>query len=263
MPGRSPVLQPAQAGRLRPVQAPMITRRRLCLGLASLAAAAGTPRPAHAHTFGTQRITCPVDGTSFEVRVTNSMTTFGAHRDFQKQGAIGSYYADLVHACPSCHFAGYLGDFRKAADPETKKWVQGELRKVFGARALSEAEECEAAALRYVFEKAKQGAIADLWLVGSYLLRKAQGPLEAKRKDYQRAAGKAFTAALAAGEIDEEQRPAVRYLVGELARRTGDFKAAIGHYDAALADPKLAAWLKTMCDEQKALALKGDANNDV
>lgn len=242
----------------------MITRRRFSLGLASLAAiAAGRSRPAQAHTSSSEKITCPVDGTSLEVQVTMSYTTFGGFRDFQKQGAIGSLYEDMVHACPACHFAGHTGDFKKPLDPETKKWVLGELRKTFGTRALSEAEECEAAALRYTFEKAKQSAIADLWLVGSYLLRKAPPALSGKRKDYQRAAAKAFVAALAAGEISEDERPAVRYLAGDLARRTADFPTAIARYDEALAKPKLAAWLKTWCDEQKALALKGDANNDV
>jgi len=38
---------------------------------------------------------------------------------------------------------------------------------------------------------------------------------------------------------------------------------AIARYDEALADPKLPDWLKTWSDEQKALALKSDANNDV
>jgi hypothetical protein len=247
------------------VEAPVVTRRRFSLSLASLAAGAafGAPRLAGAHTSGREKIACPVDGTSFEVSVTMSYTTFGSYRDFQKKGAIGSLYEDMVHACPSCHFAGYQDDFKKPVDPGTKKWVFGDLRKVFGTRPLTEAEECEAAALRYAFEKAKQESIGNLWLVGSYLLRGAPPALVPKRKDYQRAAGAAFTAALAAGEIGDDGRGPVRYLVADLARRVGDFTAAIASYDAALAEPKQPSWLKTLCDEQKALALKNDANNDV
>jgi hypothetical protein len=247
------------------IEAPMITRRRVTLGLASLAAGAvvGAPRPAQAHTSSSEKTTCPIDGKVFEVSVTMSYTTFGSYRDFQKQGAIGSLYEDMVHACPSCHFAGYLDDFKKPVDPKTKAWVLGDLRKLFGTRALTEAEECEAAALRYAFEKAKQESIGNLWLIGSYILRRAPPVLVAKRKDYQRAAAAGFVAALAAGEIGEDSRGPVRYLVAELARRTGDFKAAIASYDAALAEPKQPSWLKNLCDEQKALAVKGDDNNDV
>lgn len=243
----------------------MLPRRRFAQGLASVlaCAACGLERAAQAHTASEATLVCPVDGTKLQIRVTMSMTTFGGYRDFQKRGAIGSYYEDMVHACPTCHFAGYNDDFSKPVSAETKKWVLGDLKKTWGGKKLSEAEECEVAAERYLFEKGKSESIADLYRVGSYLLRGAAGPLEQKRKDYQRAAAKFYLLALTAGEIKPDSRGPVTYLVAEMERRVGDHKAALQHYEAAAREPNNPDWLKPILAEQRALAAKGDANNDI
>jgi uncharacterized protein (DUF2225 family) len=239
-------------------------RRRLVRLVGSLAACAcaGVARPVLAFTHSKETIACPVDGTKFQVYVTGSYTTFGSYRDFQKRGAVGSLYEELVVSCPSCRYAGYADDFTKPLTPRTLTWVLGEYQMKWGSMHLTEADECEAAADRYIFEQAKNEVIGFLYLVASYLLRGAQGPLDDKRKGYQRLAAKFHLQALAAGEIDAAEVGPVTYLVAELERRTGDFRKALDHYDMALAHRASPEWLKDLVREQRALAVKRDADND-
>lgn len=248
------------------VRPTMLSRRTFQRALAALAATAvvGADRVASAHTARQTTLKCPVDGTSITVRETMSMTTFGAFRDFQKKGAIGSYYEDQVAACPTCRFAGFADDFAAPAKPETVKWLKNDLRQKWAGRGVpNQAEENELAADRYTFEKAKNETIGQLWLVGSYLLRGATGPLGDQRKTYQRAASRFFLAALGAGEVKGDTRAAMTYLVADLARRVGDHPQALVHFDAAVAEAVVPDWLRPMIQEQRALAVKGDADNDV
>jgi uncharacterized protein (DUF2225 family) len=217
--------------------------------------------PAHAHTSSEQELTCPVDGTKLRVFVTMSYTTFGQLRDFAVTGAIGNLYASYVHSCPKCHFAGYRDEFDKPVSAATKSWQLGQRK--WGSLPLSDAQECEAAADRYVFEKRRPREIAQLYLVGSYILRREQGTLMAKRQQYQRAASLYLLAALAADEVESAERGGTTYLVAELERRIGRHQDAISHFGAALQERNNPAGLVTWIEEQRALAERGDSRNDI
>lgn len=65
------------------------------------------------HTCSPDTVKCPVDGIKVAFCVTMSMTTFGSYYDFQKKGAIGNHYEELINSCSDCHFSGYLDDFKK------------------------------------------------------------------------------------------------------------------------------------------------------
>jgi uncharacterized protein (DUF2225 family) len=248
------------------VRTAVLSRRTFHRALGALAATAvvGADRVALAHTSQEVSLRCPIDGTSIKVHETMSMTTFGAFKDFQKKGAIGSYYEDQVAACPTCRFAGFAADFAAPVKPETVKWIKNDLRQKWAGRGTpTQAEENELAADRYTFETAKSETIGQLWLVASYLMRGATGQRADQRKTYQRASARFFTSALAAGEVKADTRAPMIYLVAELERRVGDHAQAIVHYDAALAEAVVADWLRPMVAEQRALAVKGDANNDI
>lgn len=222
----------------------------------------GIAAPAHAHMSEEEELTCPVDGTKLKVFVTLSYTTFGQLRDFAVTGAIGNLYASYVHSCPKCHFAGYREEFDEPVSAVTKSWQLGQ-RKKWGSQPLSDAQECEAAADRYVFEKRRPREIAQLYLVGSYILRDGQSTLMAKRKQYQRAASLYLLAALAAGDVETDQRGGVTYLVAELERRIGLHQDAISHFGAALRERSTPAGIVTWIEEQRALAERGDSRNDI
>jgi uncharacterized protein (DUF2225 family) len=220
-----------------------------------------TAAPAHAHMSSKEELTCPVDGTKLKVFVTLSYTTFGQLRDFAVTGAIGNLYSSYVHSCPKCHFAGYRAAFDEPVSPATKRWQLGQRK--WGSQPLSDAQECEAAADRYVFEKRRPRDIARLYLVGSYILRDEQGTLMAKRKQYQRAASLYLLAALAAGDVTTDERGGITYLVAELERRIGLHQDAISHFGAALQERNNPADLVTWIHEQRALAEHGDSRNDI
>lgn len=191
------------------------------------------------------------------------MTVFGNYRDFQKKGAIGSYYEDMIAACPSCRFAGYAADFAKPVPAATRAWILSTLKPKWAGKAASSADECELAAERCLFEKAKNEDVANLYLVASYLLRGASGAGDAQRRNAQRLSAKHFVLALAAGEIQAKEHAAILYLVGELERRTGAHAEAIRHFDLAAAEPGMPTWLPPILGEQRALAVKKDENNAI
>jgi len=67
---------------------------------------------AKAHTCENETVKCPIDGNKVTFCVTMSMTTFGSYKDFQKQGAIGNHYEELINSCSKCHYSGYIDDFK-------------------------------------------------------------------------------------------------------------------------------------------------------
>jgi len=220
-----------------------------------------TGAPARAHTYSEREITCPICRGRFKVRETMSMTTFGAYLDFQKKGAIGSYYEDLVVLCPVCHFAGYKADFEKKVGAELRKRVLAELRPRRGP--FSEAQECEVAAQIYEWSGRKPQETADHYLVASYLLRGKKGALETERRRYQQLAASRYAIAFEKKTLEEKERAPVAYLVGELHRRSGKFDEALRWYKLALKEKAPPAWLAKQIAEQQKLARKRDAQNGI
>lgn len=221
------------------------------------------PKLAHAHTSGPEELTCPVDGTKLTVNVTMSYTTFGQLRDFAMQGAIGDLYESFVHCCPKCRFAGYQDEFDKPVTAATKAWQLEQAKQKWASRKLGAADECEAAADRYAFEQRPAAELAQLYLVGSYVLRGEKGGLAKQRQSYQKRAALYLMAALAADKIKADERGGSTYLAAELHRRSESFAVALTLYDAALKEPGNPAGLVTWINEQRTLAAQRDANNDI
>jgi uncharacterized protein (DUF2225 family) len=223
----------------------------LCLALAA--------RP---HTSTPITLTCPVDGEKFSSVATVSMTTFGSYLDFQKHGAIGSYYEDIIHSCPKCHFAGTSDEFKEKVDAKIAERVRAELAPIQKGQKLDHVTECEFAARIYEWQGRKSEEIGNVYLIASYLLRDDAARQE-KRRELQLTAGRYFTKALEAKELGGAGRAAVSYLVAELHRRAGEFDKAVTWYDAALGDQEKPEWLKEVAAKQRALAVKKDANNKI
>lgn len=221
------------------------------------------PRLARAHKSGAKELTCPVDRTKFTVNVTMSYTTFSQLRDFAKQGAIGDLYESYVHCCPKCRFAGYQDDFDKPVSAAAAAWQLDQAKMKWASRSVGPADECEAAADRFAFEQRPADDIAQLYLVASYVLRGKKGALAKQRQGYQRRAALYLVAALAADKIKANERGGNTYLAAEMHRRSENFTAALTLYDAALKEPSNPAGLVTWIKEQRALATKHDANNDI
>lgn len=215
-----------------------------------------------AHTSAQIEMKCPIDETKFKTIVTVSMTTFGSYLDFQKKGAIGSYYEDLIHSCPKCHFAGYDEDFKKTYDDNFKKWIFAELTPLQKNKNLNHLEECEFAAKIYEYQKKKNDQIGNLYLFGSYLLRDDKTQQD-KRKQLQLSASRYFIKSLEAKEPEQNVRGLLSYLIAELNRRAEKFDEAKLWFEKSIKETDNPDWLKKVIKEQKILAVKKDSNNGI
>ncbi len=240
-------------------------------------------------TTDSEDVECPIDGTKVTFTFPMSYSVFGSKKDFQKFGAIGTLYEEIVSSCPVCHYSGTKDDFHRVFDEKTKKELQ-EVLKPFKDVEINDVTEHEIAIKIYeylnkrltnivksplftitsgnlkstdFFNKESNLNIADLYLISSYLLRKDKEKIE-KRKETQKNAIIYFTKAIENGEIENIKAIYnIKYLIGDLYRRIGDFDNAIKYYDEVLKNNDVEQNLKELITEQKELALKKDDNNDI
>lgn len=213
---------------------------------------------AYGHTSYPQKIKCPIDGKKFTIWVTGSYTTFNTLKDFQKQGAIGHMYETLVNACPKCHYSGYKSDFDTVFSKSTKQEIL-KILEPFKSSKLNDVLENEIAAKIYQYLNRDNDAIANLYLVASYLIKEDSAQID-KRKELQSNCASYFIKAIDAKEYNEDYSYAtINYLIGELNRRIGDFQAAVTYFDKAIEDPNKRDWILDVAIKQKELAI---ANND-
>lgn len=233
---------------------------RLALVLITLALLAA---PSRAHTSVEIELTCPVDKTRFKTTVTASMTQFGSYLDFQKKGAIGSFYEDLVHACPTCHFSGVDDDFKQRPPDAVVAKILAELKPVRVAKWPDHIAECVFAAKIYEWEGRKNQEIADQYLVASYLLRDAPAADQDRRRELQRTAASYFERSLTGSELSGKARGPISYLIAELHRRSGAFEAALVWYGRALSESERPDWIEEVVTKQRKLAEEGNADNTI
>jgi len=242
-----------------------------------------------ARTSDSKELECPVDGTKVTFTFPISYTVFGSKKDFQRFGAIGDFYEEIVSSCPVCHYSGTMDDFQQTFDEKTKKEL-AEMLKEFKDVEINDVVENEIAIKIYeyldnkllnvaksplfiiasgniksmdFFNKKSNMKIANLYLFSSYLLREDKEKTE-KRKESQKNAIIYFIKAVENKEIENIKAVYnTEYLIGELYRRTGNFDNAIKYYDKVLKYNDIEDWLKTTATEQKELALLKDDNNDI
>ncbi len=124
----------------------------------------------------------------------------------------------------------------------------------------------EFAAKIYIWERRDYSKIAQIYLFGSYYLKFRSDLKDKKfvdlRERYQALAGEYFIKALEANEIKEKDRGAIKYLIGELYRRQGEFEKAIVWYDRALKEDNPEK-LRNIIHEQKEMARNRNADNNI
>ncbi|MCC9064814.1 DUF2225 domain-containing protein [Flavobacterium piscisymbiosum] len=217
---------------------------------------------ANAHTCQNETVKCPIDGKNVTFCVTMSMTTFGSFKDFQKQGAIGDHYEELINTCPKCHFSGYIDDFKEKISEEEKIKIKEYLTK-FDNTKIDDAKQCLIAGEIKELQKKPNREIAFCYVTGSYLLRSNDKQVEF-RKELQSKAKDNLISALDKNEYEDKSAIAnINYLIAEMERRTGSFDEAIKRYDLAINDSNKQDWVEEVAKEQKELAVKKDENNTI
>lgn len=216
----------------------------------------------NAHTCENETVNCPIDNSKVDFCVTASMTTFGSLKDFQKQGAIGSFYKELINSCPKCHFSGYLDDFKIKLSEEEKLNIKNFLQQ-YEKEKVSDALECKIAGDLKNFLSKSNVQIANCYLIGSYLSKGKEKFLDL-RKDLQIKTKTFLILAIDKNEYEKKEViPNIYYLIAEMNRRTGNFDDAIKYYDLAINDPNKQDWITEVATVQKDLALKKDDNNSI
>ena len=185
------------------------------------------------------QLTCPVCGEQFDSRSAASIVAIGQDTDFRRHYAGQDPLMYQVHACPSCRFCAFEGDFGEVSD-RTRDFVRSGrlLRAVPSAaveRELSGSTKFLLAAACYEFDsRATMMRLADLYLRGSWCARSEHR--RQRESQCQIEAILRFEKTLEDGEVEEGQRDTVLYLLGELYRRVGRFELAVAMFDRALAE---------------------------
>ncbi len=217
---------------------------------------------ANAHTCENETVKCPIDGKEVTFCVTMSMSVFGSFKDFQKKGAIGEHYEELINTCSNCHFSGYIEDFKEKISDEEKIKIKEYLTK-FDKIKIDDARQCLIASEIKEVQKKPKKEIAFCYVTGSYLLRENNKQVEF-RKELQSKATDNLISALEKNEYDDKTVIAtINYLIAEMERRIGDFDEAIKYYDLAINDTNKKDWVEAAAKEQKELAIKKDENNQI
>jgi len=216
-----------------------------------------------AHTCHPEKIKCPIDGNKVEFCVTMSMSVFGNTMDFQKQGAIGSYYEESINSCKKCNFSGYYEDFEKEYTTEEKQSIINVISKYKGKK-LNEYQECNVAAEIKIALNETNNEIANCYLVGSYMARDYNAD-ENERYHFQEKAIQYFEKGIDKNEFKEDlnYEATINYLIGELYRRIGKFSEAIKYFDLAITAQNKEDWLEEITLKQKEMALSNDSNNKI
>jgi hypothetical protein len=220
------------------------------------------PNFANAHTCENETVKCPIDGKKVKFCVTMSMTTFGSFKDFQKKGAIGNHYEELINTCSKCHFSGYIDDFKVKLNEEEKIKIKNYLMK-FNDVNIDDAKQCLIAAEIKELQNKTKKEIAFCYVTASYLLRENDKETEF-RKELQTKAKSNLISAIEKNEYEDKTIVAnINYLIAEMERRTGNFDDALKYYDLAINDINKKDWVEEVAKEQKELALKKDDNNKI
>ena len=216
----------------------------------------------NAHTCSNETVNCPIDNTKVDFCVTMSMTTFGSLKDFQKQGAIGSFYEESINSCPKCHFSGYIDDFKKNLNEDDKIKLKQFLLQYKNAK-MFDSMECKIAGDIKEFQAKPNKEISNCYLIGSYLAKDKDKFIDL-RKELQIKTKSFLILALEKNEYEDKTSiPNIQYLIAEMDRRTGNFDEAIKYYDLAINDPNKQDWILEVGKAQKDLALKKDDNNKI
>lgn len=213
-----------------------------------------------AHTCENETVKCPIDGQKVNFCVTMSMTTHGSYRDFQKIGAIGSYYEELINTCPKCLFSGYISDFQENYTKEQISILKNYLSSIKKSKK-NEVEQCVIAAEIKEILKKKNKEIGFVYLTASYFLRNDQSNDEL-RINLQEKVKYNLIKALDNKEYESNYIANIDYLIAEMNRRTKNFQEAIKYYDLAINNKEKQDWVEEVAKEQKLLAEKQDSNND-
>jgi len=198
-------------------------------------------------------LTCPLCTRRFDSSRVIGFQIGGKDSDFCPQYAGGNPMPRLLHLCPSCGFIGFVPDFEVKYSPE----LRAKLRRTLAALGykpgsqLQGAERYRRAALLAIYQGKPNAEIAELFLQATWCSR-LDNESEELESRARRKAVEYFERALEAGEIEDEDKPVLIYLLGELQRRLGRDEAALACFSQLDDYRDVDDWLRDLRNQQRA-----------
>lgn len=204
--------------------------------------------------FQPKNLTCPCCGREFESKLVTGFSIGDKDADFCPRYEGGNPLPEFLHVCPGCGFVGFEADYRALVDEERIKRVRTLLDGFHWKEGneLGGAERYRRAALIGIYTGKRSAVVADLYLQATWCSR-MEGEDDDDQRNARRKAVKYFELALAAEEFSPDDLPVVHYLIGELARRLGNEKKAVKHFDKLDELEGVDDWLFDWRDRQRAL----------
>lgn len=226
-------------------------------------AAMPTPPPQQKPIAAELELICPISG---EKIITYEITAFvstGVDTDFCYLGASETYYQKMISTCPSIGYTGYREDFPPELDslpPKVVKKIKKKLPKMFDLKKIEPWDRYAILAQIYIWRGKKNMDIANAYLRATYTMRGlALGGRERKEEYYLREQAIYYLdRAARKAEFTLKELPQVKYLQGELNRRNGHFRKAVGFFDDVGKMKNRPEWIDEMVIRQKARALAYD-----
>ncbi len=201
-------------------------------------------------------LSCPICCNRFTSQAVLSTNSFGGKRtDFHERAAGAQPLPYFIHICSRCGYAGSERDFGDEADvsPLLKEHIWDELAPKLADGVIPGSEKYEFAAKVATWQGAEPRRVADLLLRAAWCCVD-EGDTEAERY-FRRDAAIAFEQALGSYDgVEREERAVLTYLVGELWRRVGDVRRAVGWFDRVedeLTDPTGQQWVLDASRQQR------------
>ncbi|MDP8222758.1 MAG: DUF2225 domain-containing protein [Candidatus Lernaella stagnicola] len=239
--------------------------------LLAISAAAQDPTPAPADATPPEPVVVKVLATPIELispidkgpvsgwRI-DAFTTAGVDTDFCYLGASKSYYEKLIATDPRTGYTGYPGDFypnlEKPLAPEVVKNIGKILPKEYNLGKLEPWDRYEILAKIYTWRGMPDKDIANAYLRATYTMRGLSlGENERKRvQKMRKLAIRHFKIAMDKADFKLSESPQLKYLIGDLYRRNGQFRKALRYYNDAAKMRNRPEWLEEMIIRQSARA---------
>jgi uncharacterized protein (DUF2225 family) len=190
----------------------------------------------------TEDFTCPLCGTVYPAGVVVSTNTLGGQDSEFRRYALGMQPLEfLVHTCPACGcpdlhslFPGAKPPADGRLSPTDKDGIRRLLQTYCRTRHLkpkdfTASQRFEVLAEVLLLRGAAAALVAPAYLKAAWM---ADDRGESERAVFcRRQAAQYFQRALETGEISPPNVPLIRYLIGEIYRRAGDFAQALLWFD--------------------------------
>jgi len=175
-------------------------------------------------TINEREVICPFCGKPVSIVEVMSFSIGEKDSDFFPHYLGANPLPVLVETCPNCGYTAFTSDFDKPLTDREKEKIAKTLHSVKTEKELLPSEKYRILALIKIALGENAVAVADCYLKAAWCER-----LENNNEAETRALKKAlsyFELGLKANEVKGNEELVIRYLVGELARRTNDAEKA-------------------------------------